>query len=156
MTDAIPTRAVRLSPWLRVADAEAYFPTRDGGAPILKDRVATLLDERLSPVRLRGGPPEGTFQPTHADRLSDGGVALASARSRRGDTNLRLFDADGAFRTAFPVGDGVEHLLADGAGRLWVGYFDEGIFSGDPLSARATSRSRRRARRPAGSAWRAA
>lgn len=66
--------------------------------------------------------------------LPDGGFVVADARSRDDDGQVRVFDALGRPSWAFRVGDGIEHLLTDEAGDLWIGYFDEGVF-GDPLSA---------------------
>lgn len=140
VTDAIYTRTVRLQPWLQTSDVEACFLTQQGGALILKDRGRTLLDEKLSVVRLRKRPSDGSFRTTHAQRLPDGGYALASSRSKVGGKNLHLFDELGQFRTSFPIGDGVEHMVVDSKGRIWVGYFDEGINGGDPLSNHGLSR----------------
>jgi hypothetical protein len=39
---------------------------------------------------------------------------------------------EGDLLARFPVGDGVGQIQADGAGGVWVGHFDEGIF-GDEL-----------------------
>ncbi|BBC31425.1 hypothetical protein SGFS_027190 [Streptomyces graminofaciens] len=68
------------------------------------------------------------------DSLPDGGFVLADARSREGDDQVQVIDALGRPSWTFRVGDGIEHLMTDESGDLWVGYFDEGIF-GDPLSA---------------------
>ncbi|MER6349461.1 hypothetical protein ACWC10_23535 [Streptomyces sp. NPDC001595] len=70
----------------------------------------------------------------HLAALPDGGFAVADARSRGGDQQVQVFDALGRPSWTFRVGDAIEHFLTDGAGDLWVGYFDEGVF-GDPLSA---------------------
>jgi len=140
VTDAIPTRTVRLQPWLTTSDVEACFPTQRQGVLILKDRGQTLLDESLSIMRLQNRPLDGSFWTTHAQRMPDGGYALASSRSKQGEKNLQLFDDLGRFQTSFPIGDGIEHLAVDGRGRIWVGYFDEGIFGGDPLSSHGLSR----------------
>jgi hypothetical protein len=107
---------------------------------ILKDHGKTPLDEELSIIHLKNGPPDGSFWFTHVQRLPDGGYALASSRSKVGEKNLRLFDDRGHFRTSFPIGDGVEHMAVDRKGRIWVGYFDEGIYGGDPLSSGGLSR----------------
>ena len=140
MTDAIPTRTLRLQPWLKTSDVEACFPTQRHGALILKDRGQTLLDESLSIIRLQNRPLGGSLGTTHAQRLPDGGYALASSRSKAGEKNLHLFDDLGRFQTSFSVGDGIEHLAVDRWGRIWVGYFDEGIYGGDPLSSHGLSR----------------
>ncbi|MGW6054626.1 hypothetical protein [Streptomyces sp. NPDC055189] len=68
------------------------------------------------------------------DALPDGGFVVADARSRTSEQHVQVFDALGRESWAFRVGDAVEELLADRAGRLWVGYFDEGVFGDDELS----------------------
>ncbi|MEU7278144.1 hypothetical protein AB0A69_05035 [Streptomyces sp. NPDC045431] len=68
------------------------------------------------------------------DALPDGGFVLAAGRSRPDEQHVQVFDALGKPSWTFRVGDGIEHLLADEAGDLWVGYFDEGVYGDDPLS----------------------
>lgn len=140
VTDTIPTRIVRLQPWLKVSSVEACFPTERQGVLIVKDRGQTLIDESLSTIRLQGRPDTGSFWTTHAQRLPDGGYALATSRSQIGENNLQLFDDSGRFYTSFAIGDGIEHMVVDLRGQIWVGYFDEGIYGGDPLSSRGLSR----------------
>lgn len=140
MPTSIPTRVVRLRPWLHATDVEACFPTPHKGALILKDQGKTLLDETLTPIHLQGRPKDGSFQASHAQRLPDGGYVLAHARAKKGEHNLERFDPSGRFVDSFAIGDGVAHLAVDRRGRIWVGYFDEGIFGGDPLSACGLSR----------------
>ncbi|WP_343611013.1 hypothetical protein [Novosphingobium sp.] len=140
MPSSISTRVVRLQPWLNVRNVEACFITLQQGALILKDRGKTLLDENLAGIHLANRPPDGTFATTHAQRLPDGGYVLASCRSKVGERNLQIFGPSGRFVRSFPIGDGIEHLAVDSRGRIWVGYFDEGIFGGDPLSAHGLSR----------------
>jgi hypothetical protein len=41
-----------------------------------------------------------------------------------------LFAADGTPAGTFAIGDGVEHIRCAPDGTIWVGYFDEGVFSG--------------------------
>lgn len=135
MTD-IPTRTLALQPWVRTPGVECCFPDRAGGAILLKARGQIVLDERLRPIPLATRP---TWT-THAARLPDGGVALATSSARRREPNLHLFTPDGRRRASLPIGDGIEHLAIDQRGRIWVGYFDEGIFGGDPLSAHGLSR----------------
>jgi hypothetical protein len=61
------------------------------------------------------------------DRLPDGGFVVAASRVRRdADANqVQVFDALGRETASFSVGDAIEHLLVDEAGRIWVGHFDE-------------------------------
>ncbi|WP_331733895.1 hypothetical protein OHU34_46040 (plasmid) [Streptomyces sp. NBC_00080] len=63
----------------------------------------------------------------HLDRLPDGGFVVAASRVRRyEDANQgQVFDALGRETSSFSVGDAIEHLLVDEAGRIWVGHFDE-------------------------------
>ena len=46
----------------------------------------------------------------------------------RVDDNARVFDRQGNFIRSFCLGDGIEHLYTTGNGKIWTGYFDEGIF----------------------------
>src|SRR5262249_13454797 len=39
--------------------------------------------------------------------------------------NALVIGANGELRTSFHVGDAIEHLMADSAGTVWTGYFDE-------------------------------
>jgi hypothetical protein len=41
--------------------------------------------------------------------------------------NALVFDAHGGVRE-FCLGDGIQHVQIDRLGRIWVGYFDEGVF----------------------------
>ncbi|MGW7263963.1 hypothetical protein [Streptomyces sp. NPDC054842] len=68
------------------------------------------------------------------DALPAGGFVLAAPRSRRGDSQVSVLDSRGRRSRTFRVGDGIEDLLVDHAGDVWVGYFDEGVY-GDALSA---------------------
>jgi len=114
-------------------------------------RAHWLLTER--PPRARHKKPydavvvtvgDGRPQETHLsavqgefprlDALPDGGFVVAEARSRAGEEHVQVFDALGRLSWTFRVGDGIEHLLADEAGDLWVGYFDEGVYGDDELS----------------------
>jgi hypothetical protein len=74
------------------------------------------------------------------DALPDGGFVVADARSRTGDEQVQVFHALGRPSWTFRVGDAIEHLLIDESGDLWIGYFDEGVFGGDPLSAAGARR----------------
>ncbi|MEV7624428.1 hypothetical protein [Actinoplanes sp. NPDC089786] len=73
------------------------------------------------------------------DVLGDGFV-LADARCRMPEgpapesvaeleaqipRNARVIGADGSTRGTFHAGDGIEYLMTDAAGDIWIGYFDE-------------------------------
>ena len=51
-----------------------------------------------------------------------------ASRAERGEANARIFAADGSLLNTFEVGDGVEQIAGASDGRIWIGYFDEGIF----------------------------
>ena len=44
------------------------------------------------------------------------------------ERNAIVYAADGRVVTEQTLGDGIGHVLATGAGEVWVGYFDEGIY----------------------------
>ncbi len=54
---------------------------------------------------------------------------LAPDRVPNGD----IFDENGTLLSSIVVGDGIEHVQTTSAGDIWVGYFDEGIYSGGKL-----------------------
>ncbi len=64
--------------------------------------------------------------------LPDGGLVFIGARSSwkdgEGSHNAVVIDSDGRISSTFCLGDGIEHAQVDSGGRIWVGYFDEGIF----------------------------
>jgi len=57
-------------------------------------------------------------------------VGPRACRYRDGSTDLNciVYSAQGALLRSFLVGDGVQDAFADRLGRIWVSYFDEGIF----------------------------
>lgn len=61
------------------------------------------------------------------EQLPDGRWLIANARSD-GNGNARLFGEDGTEERRFEFGDGIEHIKTDDEGRIWVGWFDEGVF----------------------------
>lgn len=64
--------------------------------------------------------------------LPDGELLVVGARCEwtvsGAEKNALVFGADGALRRSGTFGDGIQHVLTDVEGRVWVGYFDEGIF----------------------------
>jgi hypothetical protein len=64
--------------------------------------------------------------------MPHGNVLLVSARcgeyGEEGYDNARLYAANGSLRRTAHIGDGIEHLLSNMRGDVWVGYFDEGVF----------------------------
>lgn len=64
------------------------------------------------------------------DRLSDGLWLVAASRSR-GEPNARVLAPDGLVLDRLTLGDGIEHLAIDAEDRIWIGWFDEGMFGND-------------------------
>lgn len=60
-------------------------------------------------------------------RFADGRWLVVGSRTR-GDPNARILSPDGSLLTRFMLGDGIEHVAIDDLDRIWVGWFDEGIF----------------------------
>ena len=69
------------------------------------------------------------FSPA-VSRFPDGRWLLADSRSAEADQNARIYDPAGQELAAFNLGDGIAQMLCAPDGTIWVGYFDEGIFSG--------------------------
>jgi hypothetical protein len=61
------------------------------------------------------------------DRFPDGRWVVASTRAFQ-EANGRVLSADGHEIRRIRVGDGIERLKIDDGGRIWVGWFDEGVF----------------------------
>lgn len=66
------------------------------------------------------------------DVLPDGGFIVASCRARfadgKGELNACIYGADGSLKKAFCLGDGIEDIATTADSRIWVSYFDEGVF----------------------------
>jgi hypothetical protein len=62
------------------------------------------------------------------DCLPDGRWVVAGTRCAVGEYNARLINSDGTIARRMCLGDGIRHLQCDPQGRIWVGYFDEGIY----------------------------
>lgn len=113
-------------------------------------RFLTPATLRAAVLVGRGGMHRIELEPTEsvsyvlAQPTADGGVVIVNTRRSRDQSNAIEFSADGHVVNAYAVGDGVECALLDNDDYLWVSYFDEGVYSGDPLSASGLSRFDRR------------
>ncbi|MEP1230686.1 MAG: hypothetical protein ABJG88_08425 [Litorimonas sp.] len=67
------------------------------------------------------------------DQFPDGNWLVANSRSQ-GDGNARIFRSNGTEAGRIELGDGIEHIKIDEQNRIWVGWFDEGIFGNDKWS----------------------
>lgn len=66
----------------------------------------------------------------HFARFGDGRWLVVASRSD-GEANARVMAPDGRLLARFTLGDGIEHVAIDAEDRIWVGWFDEGIFGND-------------------------
>jgi hypothetical protein len=110
-----------------VSPGWASFPHSAAPSPYGVD-VRILSDQTERTVRVRDLPvSRPTFQ-----ALPDGGLLAVGARSswKDGDAfhNAVLIDVAGDIASTFCLGDGIAHTQVDPLGRIWVGYFDEGVF----------------------------
>ena len=64
------------------------------------------------------------------DRFSDGRWLIVASRSN-GEANARVLAPNGAVLDRLTLGDGIQHVAIDAEDRVWVGWFDEGIFGND-------------------------
>ncbi len=76
------------------------------------------------------------------DRFGDGRWLVVGARSLD-DADARVLCANGELINRFTLGDGIEHVAIDAANRIWVGWFDEGIFGNEGWRVPAKSGLRR-------------
>jgi hypothetical protein len=97
-------------------------------------RQPNLWDGRLRLTAFDGSSESGAIEvpacgSPKVARFPDGRWLAASARAAPNENNAHLYAADGAPGGTFVLGDGIEHVLCAADGTIWVGYFDEGVFS---------------------------
>ncbi|MFJ9584860.1 hypothetical protein [Streptomyces acidicola] len=103
------------------------FP--DPGSPYpVSTRVTTYSPKPMTSTRIPGlGLANVSVQP-----LPDGRVLIVGARAawRTGgpDRNAVVYDDAGRPEAEETFGDGINHVHTTESGRIWVGYFDEGVF----------------------------
>ncbi|GAA3198635.1 hypothetical protein ACFO1B_02180 [Dactylosporangium siamense] len=66
----------------------------------------------------------------HVQPLPGGRLLVVAARGG----GAAIFDGDGVRLRRARVSDGIEHVLTTPSGRVWIGYFDEGVYGGDPVA----------------------
>ncbi len=64
------------------------------------------------------------------DRFDDGRWLAVVGRTEN-EPNARVLAPDGHLLACFMLGDGIEHAGVDRHDRIWVGWFDEGVFGND-------------------------
>lgn len=97
----------------------SLLPNTDG--QIWKIRDGLLEDPVVKPK----GYPYVVF-----DQFRDGRWLFANARSD-GSGNACTLSEEGRILSEFELGDGIEHVQIDNKDRIWVGWFDEGVFGND-------------------------
>src|SRR5258708_10128403 len=68
------------------------------------------------------------------EMLPGGEILVVASRCFRNpdgshEMNAKVYGPDGKENREFLLGDGISHIQTNSEGRIWVGYFDEGIFS---------------------------
>ena len=129
--------AIRLYVPARAADAVFGTHEQTGWAIFPKTHTEQSYPAKISittaeVATLRELPPQAATYPLVQTLPGDNFLVVASRCRRWSDgtheLNASVYRLDGSLETQFCLGDGIEHVQADSAGRLWVGYFDEGIF----------------------------
>jgi hypothetical protein len=85
--------------------------------------VLSDLDLRFSEIDVLG---DGFILAAARCRMPTGPAAATVAElEAQIPHNARILAADGSTRTTFHAGDGIEQLMTDRAGNIWISYFDE-------------------------------
>lgn len=116
-----------------------YAAMRQGsGLPPPPSRVPELCSIGTAQIWTLAAMEEWTAGPTFPletafplhDRFSDGRWLVVASRSD-GGAEARVLSPNGAITARLTLGDGIEHVAIDAKDRIWVGWFDEGIFGND-------------------------
>lgn len=123
-------------------DAAADVPPDSWGPALLRRPTALPHCYRVTAIAGPGAVPEvhelGAFDERFTDVQRLPGSRWLLARSRAAgpdDPNALILAPDGTVERRFHIGDAIAELQADADGRLWAGYFDEGVFGGPPGDA---------------------
>lgn len=102
---------------------------RDLGKPGRTVALASYTTSDLHPDRVVVAPVP--VAPAFVQPLPDGGYLVARSRCawtpEGAERNAVVVGTDGRVIARETLGDGIAHLQVDRDGRIWVGYFDEGI-----------------------------
>jgi hypothetical protein len=106
-------------------------------APVPPSQLLTLSASGLARILIASpsGWVDGPTFPLETpfplfDRFCDGRWLVVAARSR-GEANARVISHAGLVLDRIMLGDGIEYVAVDTAHRIWVGWFDEGMFGND-------------------------
>lgn len=127
--------------WLICPNAE-LSPDYPGGRPYLRPRKypyeALLVISDGGRVR-KQTLHDVTVRVTGLDALPNGRFLL-KGYGAEDEKNAQIYGRDGRRRSSFEMGRGIEFMMADRRHHVWSAYFDEGVFSGDPISANGVVR----------------
>lgn len=116
-----------VTPGAPVDPSEPFIPGGEHDPRVLLMSALFADGQSKSVVELQVEPFTLAFPVVQP--LSDGGLLVADSRVAVGKPpNGYVIGPDGKVRHSIMFGDGIEHLLVDRVGRVWVGYFDEGVF----------------------------
>lgn len=110
------------------SDGFAVFPVPDMGKSF---RYKLVLTDGQGSSEIDFPPFEFAFP--KVDVLADGSAVIVGSRCRWRskddyDVNAMVFDCATGQEIRFLAGDGVQDIGVDGQDRIWISYFDEGIF----------------------------
>jgi hypothetical protein len=102
-------------------DGHAYWSLYENA------KGSTILDESGRRLDLHAPQQPIWFHPI-IQKFLDGRWLIIEARTGPSTPNAFVFNTDGTLENKFFVGDGIQTALLDQLGKIWIGYFDEGIF----------------------------
>ena len=92
------------------------------------DGSAKIESETGSTVVLKEHGATKRFSFPLLQRFVDGRWLIVEPRNASVAPNAFIFDKSGTPIHAFYVGDGIQMVVVDRKDKIWIGYFDEGIF----------------------------
>jgi hypothetical protein len=104
-----------------------------------EERRSTIVAEDGQKIDLRPPGADGFFCPK-IQRFLDGRWLAIDPRTDADTPNAFVFDPDGKLIQSFYAGDGIETAVVDRSNRIWVGYFDEGVFGAAAFAYRGIPR----------------
>jgi len=118
--------------WARGADRDPLLARRRRAAQLrpvgARVTVQGTAIEQVAPIA------DLPLAYCHVQTLPDGHVLIVAARTSPGTDNAMVFDANGQQAGQGNLRDGIAHMRTTASGRIWVGYFDEGVYGDDPVA----------------------